>query len=266
MTSADSPTKTSVPNIILFGETGAGKSSIVNMLAGSEVAKSSSGASGCTFQSMRYRITIDGELYNVFDTAGLNEGDLGTVSAQDAIIELYALLKSLVTGVSLLVFCMRGPRIKDAAHKNWRMFHEVICRKKVPIVIAITGLEQEDVMDAWWTRNMSAFTRYQIFPEGVACITGTRGKRRKDGGYMFEEEYTESTGKMEELLKTHCLKEAWRVPQVKWFSSILNNSWAAKTFSFLKIAKTGPGMKQLVDRCGMTAEEARSLGEMLART
>lgn len=91
-----------------------------------------------------------GTPFNIFDTAGLDEGDAGTVPKQDAIIQLYKLIDSLDAGVSLLIFCMRGPRIKDAAYKNWRFFHEIVCRRQVPIVVAITGLEQEpDPMDNW---------------------------------------------------------------------------------------------------------------------
>jgi GTPase SAR1 family protein len=48
----------SIPNIILFGETGVGKSSIINMLQGEEVATTSNGAYGCTSESSRHEVTL----------------------------------------------------------------------------------------------------------------------------------------------------------------------------------------------------------------
>jgi len=47
-----------IPNIIVFGETGTGKSSIINMLEGRSIAGVSSGASGCTFYSCPYEVKL----------------------------------------------------------------------------------------------------------------------------------------------------------------------------------------------------------------
>ncbi len=42
------------PNVIIFGETGVGKSSLINMIAGTPSAAISSSAIGCTFESVGY--------------------------------------------------------------------------------------------------------------------------------------------------------------------------------------------------------------------
>ncbi|KAF8310052.1 P-loop containing nucleoside triphosphate hydrolase protein [Amanita rubescens] len=120
------------PNVVIFGETGAGKSSLVNMIAGSTVAQISTRAVGCTFRSTSFPVKIGGKRFNVHDTAGLDED----------------------TGISLLVFCLRGPKIKEASVKNWRLFWEIICQRRVPVILAVTGLENEEKgMDNWWTEN-----------------------------------------------------------------------------------------------------------------
>jgi predicted GTPase len=49
---------TTTHNIVIFGQTGAGKSSIINMLAGKPVAEVSECASGCTSSNKRYSIRI----------------------------------------------------------------------------------------------------------------------------------------------------------------------------------------------------------------
>ncbi|KAF9222657.1 hypothetical protein BS17DRAFT_175542 [Gyrodon lividus] len=71
-------------NVVIFGESGVGKSSLINMIAGHEVAKTSSSGMGCTFQSSRYRMPITGEMFHVWDTAGLDEGIYGRVPAEMA--------------------------------------------------------------------------------------------------------------------------------------------------------------------------------------
>jgi predicted GTPase len=106
-----------VHNIILFGESGAGKSSLVNMIVGRNTAKVSSDASGCTFKSEPHNALIDGSFFVVHDTAGLNESDQGRVPHWKAIRELYTLIRQL-DGVSLLIYCMRG-RVKENAKANW---------------------------------------------------------------------------------------------------------------------------------------------------
>ncbi|KAF8970952.1 P-loop containing nucleoside triphosphate hydrolase protein [Flammula alnicola] len=123
-------------NIIVFGESGAGKSSIVNMLVGSDVAKISSLATGCTFESNPYDFNIEDVLFKIHDTAGLDEGEAGRVPKIEAIVQLWKLLRDLKDGVSLLIFCMRAPRMKDSPKNNWSLFHDILCQKKVPIVIA----------------------------------------------------------------------------------------------------------------------------------
>ena len=46
-------------NIVIFGETGTGKSSLINMLSNSQMAEVSNLAVGCTFQSNPYPIILD---------------------------------------------------------------------------------------------------------------------------------------------------------------------------------------------------------------
>jgi len=219
---------TASPNVIIFGETGVGKSSVVNMLTGGEgIARVSSDAKGVTFQNERYEKDIRGSRFNIFDTVGLNEGAAGTVSAPKAIEGLYRLMRSLDGGINLLVYVVRGPRIKSSIQKNYEMFYKIFCEKQVPIVLVITGLENEDDMDAWWDRNHGSFREQGMSFADAACITAIKGKRN-----AFVKEFEESRPKVEELISRHCSKTPWLPPagpKASWLIAVLVK--ACNTFS-----------------------------------
>jgi hypothetical protein len=255
-------------NVILFGESGGGKSSIVNMLSGGEsVADTSSGAKGCTFESRAFEVNICGMDATLWDTAGLDEGEAGRVPKSDAIVQLYRLVRNLSDGVSLLMFVMRAPRIKSSVPVNWKLLHEVICQKNVPIVIVITGLEQEDNMDRWWWNNKGTFQSYGINPGGFACVTASRGKQKKSG-YIFDEEYAESRDKIHKLIRSTCLTAPWRVPAAQWFKNITVEfvEYESRSCGRTKEVRrqehrevVGDAFEKLVSVCGMSRSEAQEL-------
>lgn len=137
---------------------------MVNMLMGMDVAPTTDGALGCALSSTAYRSTIGDQRYTFWDTVGLNESDIGTVPDLEAVVALYHLLRKLDGGVSLLVFCMRKPKNAwTAAQQNWELFKHIIGQDKVPAVIAVTHLEQEN-MDTWWMANQYVFAQHKIVP------------------------------------------------------------------------------------------------------
>ncbi|KDQ62067.1 hypothetical protein JAAARDRAFT_189442 [Jaapia argillacea MUCL 33604] len=229
------PQPSSYPNVIIFGESGAGKSSIVNMLAGKEITETSGDLLGCTFESRQYTVDLPDRAINIFDTAGLNEGLDGTVTSVDAIKNLYKLVHSMENGVNLLVYVVRGPRIRQSTRNNYYMFYEAFCRKEVPIVLVVTGLEQEASRDAWWERNASVFQECGMHFEGHACVVGTRGRRM-----MFEKEYEESREDVVDLITRTCLsRPPWRMKGVASFMVILKSMYNSVLVSFPAIPPAG---------------------------
>ncbi|KIJ07949.1 hypothetical protein PAXINDRAFT_89580, partial [Paxillus involutus ATCC 200175] len=163
-------------NIILFGETGVGKSSVINLIAGKDVAKVSSDVDGCTMASTAYNISLRNQNIRIFDTVGLEEPQMGVNGYLAAIEKAYQLIISLseAGGVHLLLFCMRGDRITATKQSNYRLFCEFLCNRKVPVALIVTGLERETVMEDWWSRNESNAIRYGLHNAGHACITAVR--------------------------------------------------------------------------------------------
>ncbi|PVF92545.1 hypothetical protein CPB86DRAFT_877791 [Serendipita vermifera] len=200
------------PNVIVFGDTGVGKSSIVNMLEGDREATVSSKAKGETFMNEAYEKIVNGRKMKVFDTVGLSEGDAGRVPAATAIKNLYNLLEQLDNGVSLLVYVMRGPRITETIKRNYRYFYEELCDKKVPIVLAVTGMENEEDKEKWWNDNNTVFKGYGMYFAGRACITATKGKTNKNGEYIFQDDYNESKIMFRDLISQHCSPIPWKMP------------------------------------------------------
>ncbi len=255
-----------IPNVIIFGETGSGKSSIVNLVAGKVVAKISSRAVGCTFKSTCFTVSIGDKKFALHDTAGLNEGQGGTIAKHDSIVQCYELLRKLHTGVNLLIFCMRGPKIKGSCPQNWELFWDIICQRRIPIILAITGLENEEKMDDWYPRNRGYFRKYAIYPNDVACITATLGKKMPSG-YRFASEYKESERKMRKLISGLYLETPWRVPAAEWFAMIVEKSYTAgkipKEITSEPKKAIGSATKELMRCCGMSLEEAKKLAERL---
>ncbi|KAG1897015.1 uncharacterized protein F5891DRAFT_1051103, partial [Suillus fuscotomentosus] len=190
-------------NFVIFGETGVGKSSLVNLLAGKTVAKSSSGLKCCTLESTEYTITSSEHQLNVrlFDTVGLNNVTMnGKSHLVDALVKAHKLVTSLQNqgGIHGLLFCIKGGnKILASTQQNYRLFHEFLCQENVPLALVITNLENEENMDAWWAINQGDIKHHGIVPVTQVCITTIMGLRN-----VYEDKYWESRKKVWDMLAT----------------------------------------------------------------
>ncbi|KAG1745356.1 uncharacterized protein EDB91DRAFT_1335301 [Suillus paluster] len=182
--------RTETCNVVIFGEAGAGKSSLVNLISGTQKAQTSSDATGCTTETNVYErdIVVQNKILkvNLFDTAGLDEGPEGTVPHKEAQRVLKKLLRTLMEqgGIHLLIYCMQGTRESRALRRNYRT--------EFPIVLVVTRLEnQEPDMEEWWRNNQQSISNLGMTFAGHACVTtvtinegdGDRLKQRRKQSY-----------------------------------------------------------------------------------
>jgi len=99
----------STKNIVLFGQTGAGKSSVVNLIAGEKIAKVSPDVERCTLHWQEYPVAFDGHTFKVFDTVGFEEPGFGMNKYLDVIANAYNLIAKLRNegGIHLLLRASR---------------------------------------------------------------------------------------------------------------------------------------------------------------
>ena len=198
-------------NVIVFGEMGAGKSSVINMILGSHTATVGNRALPETRKSTGFQVGISGETYNIYDTVGVGEYSGGN---PNALRNLYCLVTDLSNsgGVNLLVFVFKcGSRLTETMHKNYSLLYHGFCDSKVPIVIVVTGCENvEPTMDRWWTVNEPSFTNARMSFAGHPCVCACKGTKTNYGFYRNEDLFDESVEVVRQLIVRCCMRTGWK--------------------------------------------------------
>ena len=240
-------------NIILFGETGVGKSSVINLIAGRQIADTSPDVQGCTMSFKPYTFPVKGRNFHIWDTVGLEEPEMGVNGYLSAIEQSFELIQHLTSqgGVDLLLFCIRGNRVTATTQSNYRLFYEVLCRSKVPIAVIVTHLEREPDMEKWWERNVESLDKYGIKAAGHACVTGL----------PTHSKYRESQHNIWRLLEGRYTEGRFNMPPDGWFIEFLRSFGL---FAPLKEkSKRKDIMKVLTKRCRLDPKTAEELAVKL---
>lgn len=157
-----------------------------------------------------------------WDTAGLDEGTYGAVPAEIAEQNLKQLLRDLsrAHGIHLLVYCVRASRLRKTLLGNYNLFYSAICRKKVPIVAVVTGLENyEGQMADWWDANETEFATLKMHFDGHACVTTLNVD--KVNSPVLKQRCHESRQAILSLIPGACARDRWRTEQEFWVATAL---------------------------------------------
>ncbi|KAG6328584.1 hypothetical protein ID866_10505 [Astraeus odoratus] len=138
-------------NVVFAGETGHGKSSLVNIVVGRKVSKVSPDAQAGTNETQPFVAFQDSTMYRIWDTPGFNSGAGSTVSPKKALGSLFKELLSK-DGVHLLVYCLRVRSAVNMGHyRVYKSILSCICDVNVPIVAVVTHADEmlEPLQDDW---------------------------------------------------------------------------------------------------------------------
>ncbi|KAI5994067.1 hypothetical protein F5J12DRAFT_418296 [Pisolithus orientalis] len=208
-----------VLNVLVMGEIGSGKSSVVNLLVGRNVAEISSGTGVCTLKTTRHEATVESMKVHIWEVKGFNEPDSNTgknLGKDTATLgmELGPILNADADAkVDVILLCMLGPKVKMTTTRIFESVSNVLGRH-IPIVSVVTGLELEkENIKNWWDRNQKPLTRMGLQGTEHACITGLQGtkyaaiskKSRESLVSILEDQYSRggNTISLESVLKEH---------------------------------------------------------------
>ncbi|KAH0833071.1 hypothetical protein J3R83DRAFT_12062 [Lanmaoa asiatica] len=145
--------------------TGVGKSTLVNVLSGSNRAQVTNDVTPCTAQPDRYDIEEEGVRYTLWDTRGLNEaweqearGPLVRFLKllrvlPDADHELRNFLRGKDPKITLILFCIEAEKIRvDAQWKNYAKIYVKFCKRKIKVAVMVTRMDW-NTWDTDWRRT-----------------------------------------------------------------------------------------------------------------
>ena len=160
-------------HVVFIGESGAGKSSVINLFADRECVATSSDATPCTRDFIPVDVSIDGITYRLWDTPGLTEAS-GWISRSSNVGPLERFLQERYRSgeLDILVFCVRGSRASEALPRPYKTFGRTSRQFAIPVVLVITHLERKQpTMDAWWQDNERNLANLGLAFDGHACLT-----------------------------------------------------------------------------------------------
>ncbi|KAI6027844.1 hypothetical protein PISMIDRAFT_112419 [Pisolithus microcarpus 441] len=131
-------------NVLVMGEIGSGKGSVIILLVRKTVAKVSSDAEACTLKTVRHEATVQVQEARTTDMTG--KGSWMAIG-----VDLDPILQAKAR-VDVIFFCMQGSRLKNAPTRVVKHINDV-SRGRIAIVPIITNLEREKNMEDWWERN-----------------------------------------------------------------------------------------------------------------
>ncbi|KAG1812605.1 kinase-like domain-containing protein [Suillus subaureus] len=107
-------------NVLLFGETGVGKSSVINLIMGGDVAQTSPDGATCTLTHTCHKIDLGPHTFKLWEVSSIESmGFFKTFFKKWSLKKQYKRLYK-DDGVYLLLYCMRGSRAQKALLRDYK--------------------------------------------------------------------------------------------------------------------------------------------------
>jgi predicted GTPase len=160
-------------NVLIFGETGVGKSSVINLIMGRDAAPTSADAPTCTLEHTPYEITLENKRFKLWEVSSLaSMGFFRRLFTKWRMKKTYKKLYS-DDGVYLLLYCMRNSRAHGTLASDYKLFTSIVgsTAGRVPVAAVVTCLEDYPMdMDDWWKKNELNLEREGMKFSKHACI------------------------------------------------------------------------------------------------
>ncbi|KIK81248.1 hypothetical protein PAXRUDRAFT_156499 [Paxillus rubicundulus Ve08.2h10] len=183
-------------DVVLLGETGVGKSSVINFILGKSIADVSPDTMPCTKTTKLYIVKEKGRTFHLHDTPGLIDPPIGVEAGIEADVEAYVdpidkaqkLIRSLNSGdgPDLLLFCVRNKAPTAALRRNYRLFSKIICGGKVPFALVITHLGKDETAYGWGKEHAASIRKLGVKCSGLAGLRSAQD-RSGDNASLDEE-------------------------------------------------------------------------------
>ncbi|KAI6156070.1 P-loop containing nucleoside triphosphate hydrolase protein [Pisolithus thermaeus] len=163
-----------VLSVMVLGETGVGKSSVINLIVGENIARDSSNVEVCTRHTTRYAATVESMRMHIWEVSGFNQSDRDLrQNAFDTEDKFRPMLEARAR-VNVILFCMRGQKLTVTTKQIFERIHGIF-ERQIPIVLVINHLERERDMEDWWRRNRDRLGTSMSGTRHV-CVTGLRNQ------------------------------------------------------------------------------------------
>ncbi|KAG8216991.1 hypothetical protein J3R82DRAFT_7304 [Butyriboletus roseoflavus] len=220
-------------NIVFFGKAGAGKSSVINLIAGHPVANVTSDVESCTLDSSPYTIDTPMKQFVIWDTKASKE-------------------YTTRSGIDLLGFVKKRGNLTTSELNSYRLFEEFLCKGQVPVAVVVTRLECHEPMEQWWEMNgeglLKAMSGNVI---GHACITSLATHDQEDS--EFSKNVSESRPAVRAMLE-QCVS----FPNKEVISAQLPANGGGETGRVPEKMT----VDNLMDHCGLTREVANQVMQL----
>ena len=257
-------------HVILFGDSGAGKSSVINLAVGKPVAAVSDGLNGCTLDYRSYEINTGSHQFLVWDTVGFNGIHFGHDVCGTAIGNAVRLIRDLRNqgGVDLLVFCKKNGRLSPSELSSLRLFQEFLCEDQVPVAFIITHLErQKPIMEKWWDVNgeglLEACNLKTGTVAGHACITSLAPDDDPDDQKLHKKLSLSRESVLTMFEDSVSYGSAFTKDEGIWVMSFLKRLVGIVVGGPPRKGKEKLTVKKLMDRCGLSIDQADELIRLL---
>jgi GTP-binding protein EngB required for normal cell division len=195
-------------NILVIGETGVGKSSIVNLIVGEKVAEAKGSADKCTFNIDKYEY----ENFRLFDTIGYN--DATENNPTEALKKLANFAMEVTTdGICLIVYVMKQGRINAISRKNYDYFVKSFCNNEVPVLLVVTHCEEVSIPEHWYSSEKENFEKYGMIFNAVVCgcaIDLSSPKLDADLVPIYKKKVTRTQQGVRDEIKKLALQNPWK--------------------------------------------------------